>query len=300
MSEGLGMAGMTETPVVIMVGQRPGPSTGLPTYSAQGDLRFVIHTSQGEFPRVVVAPGDAEECFYETMRAFNWAEKYQVPVIILTDKYVVESEVSVEPFDGDLVKVERGSIVSERYEGDEEYRRYEVTETGVSLRAVPLTKGVIVHANSDEHTENGLTSEDPVVTSTMMDKRMRKLDTISKEFEEKNIETTKFYGSKDAQATVVSWGSTKGPIREAMKLLTIEGIAVNFLQILYLHPFPKARVEKVLNNAKKTIVVENNKTSQLSGLIREKLLRKLDHKILKYDGRPFNPNDLAAKIKEVL
>jgi 2-oxoglutarate ferredoxin oxidoreductase subunit alpha len=300
MSEGLGMAGMTETPVVVMVGQRPGPSTGLPTYSAQGDLRFVVHAGQDEFPRIVVAPGDVEECFYETMRAFNWAEKYQLPVIILTDKFVLESEVSVEPFDGDRVKVERGSFISGRYEGGEEYRRYEVTETGVSPRAVPLTKGAIVHANSDEHTDDGYTSEDPIVTSTMMDKRMRKLDTISKEFEERNVETTKFYGSEDAQATVVSWGSTKGPIREAIKLLTAEGVAVNFLQILYLHPFPKARVEQVLNRAKKTIVVENNKTSQLSGLIRERLLRKADHKILKYDGRPFNPGDLAARIKEVL
>jgi 2-oxoglutarate ferredoxin oxidoreductase subunit alpha len=234
------------------------------------------------------------------MRAFNWAEKYQLPVIILTDKYVLEREVSVEPFEGDRVKVERGSIISERYEGDGEYRRYEVTETGVSPRAVPLTKGAIVHANSDEHTDDGYTSEDPIVTLTMMDKRMRKLDTISKEFEERNVETTKFYGSEDAQATVVSWGSTKGPIREAIKLLTAEGVAVNFLQILYLHPFPKARVEQVLNRAKKTIVVENNKTSQLSGLIRERLLRKADHKILKYDGRPFNPGDLAARIKEVL
>jgi len=300
MSEGLGMAGMTETPIVVMVGQRPGPSTGLPTYSAQGDLRFVVHASQGEFPRVVVAPGDVEECFYETMRAFNWAEKYQLPVIILTDKYVLESEVSVEPFDGNRVKVERGSIVSERYEGGGEYRRYEVTETGVSPRAVPLTKGAIVHANSDEHTEDGHTSEDPIVTLTMMDKRMRKLDTINKEFEERNVETTKFYGSEDAQATVVSWGSTKGPIREAMKLLAAEGTVVNYLQILYLHPFPKARVEQVLSRAKKTIVVENNKTSQLSGLIRERLLRKVDHKILKYDGRSLNPGDLATRIKEVL
>jgi 2-oxoglutarate ferredoxin oxidoreductase subunit alpha len=134
----------------------------------------------------------------------------------------------------------------------------------------------------------------------MMDKRMRKLDTINKEFEERNVETTKFYGSEDAQATVVSWGSTKGPIREAMKLLAAEGTVVNYLQILYLHPFPKARVEQVLSRAKKTIVVENNKTSQLSGLIRERLLRKVDHKILKYDGRSLNPGDLATRIKEVL
>jgi len=299
MSEGLGMAGMTETPVVIMVGQRPGPSTGLPTCTAQGDLKFVIHAGQGEFPRVVVAPGDVEECFYETLRAFNWAEKYQIPVIILTDKYVAESEVSVEPFDTNRVKVERGLLTSGQYEG-KEYRRYEITETGVSPRALPSTIGAIVHANSDEHTEDGLTSEDPDVTIMMMDKRLRKLHWLKKEMEEKGIETTKFYGPEDARATIVSWGSTKGPIREAMNLLGSEGKIVNFLQVLYLQPFPEARVEEVLNKAGKTIVVESNSTSQLSSLIRDHLLIRVDQKILKYDGRPFDPTLLSEKIKEAL
>jgi 2-oxoglutarate ferredoxin oxidoreductase subunit alpha len=300
MSEGLGMTGMNETPVVVMVGQRPGPSTGLPTYSAQGDLRFVIHASQGEFPRVVVAPGDIEECFYETMRAFNWAEKYQLPVILLTDKYVVESEVSVEPFDVNRVGIERGSLIAGRYEGKGEYGRYEITETGVSPRAVPSAKGTIVHANSDEHDEYGLTTEDPVTTTAMMDKRMRKLSAIVKEIEERNIEAIKFYGPEEAQATIISWGSTKGPIREAMKLLKSEGVAVNYMQILYLHPFPKGEVEKVLLRTKKTIVIEQNKTSQLSSLIRDHNLRRVDNKILRYDGRPFNPGDLSERIKEVL
>jgi 2-oxoglutarate ferredoxin oxidoreductase subunit alpha len=300
MSEGLGMTGMTETPVVVMVGQRPGPSTGLPTYSAQGDLRFVIHASQGEFPRVVVAPGDIEECFYETMRAFNWAEKYQLPVILLTDKYVVESEVSVEPFDVNRVGIERGSLITDKYEGKGEYGRYEITETGVSPRAVPSAKGTIVHANSDEHDEYGLTTEDPVTTTAMMDKRMRKLSAIVKEIEERNIEAIKFYGPEEAQATIISWGSTKGPIREAMKLLKSQGVTVNYMQILYLHPFPKGEVEKVLLRTKKTIVIEQNKTSQLSSLIRDHNLRRVDHKILRYDGRPFNPGDLSERIKEVL
>ena len=300
MSEGFGMAGMTETPVVVMVGQRPGPSTGLPTYSAQGDLQFVLHAGQGEFPRVVIAPGDIEECFYETMRAFNWAEKYQLPVILLTDKYLTESERSVEPFDVDRVKIERGILISGQFDSEKEYGRYEITETGVSPRALPSIKRAIVRANSDEHDERGLTSEDPIVTTTMMDKRMRKLSTIAKEFEERNIETTKSFGPEEAQATIVSWGSTKGPILEAMKLLIQEGIAVSYLQIVYLFPFPKARVSQILQKAKKTIIVECNKTSQLSSLIREHTLRKVDHKILKYDGRPFDPGFLAEKIKEVL
>jgi len=300
MSEGLGMAGMTETPIVVMVGQRPGPSTGLPTYSAQGDLRFVIHASQGEFPRIVVAPGDLEECFYETMRAFNWADRYQLPVILLTDKYVLESEASVEPFDEDLVKIERGLLVDDRYDGVGEYRRYEVTETGVSPRAIPSAKDAIIHANSDEHDEHGVVSEDPVVTTMMADKRMRKLQAVKREMEKRNVEVVKFYGSEEARATVISWGSTKGPIREAMKLLNSGLDVTNFLQILYLQPFPRAKVEQALEKAGKTIVVENNSTSQLASLIRDHTLRNVDRKILKYDGRPFNPVALSERIKEAL
>ncbi|MDH7564400.1 MAG: 2-oxoacid:acceptor oxidoreductase subunit alpha [Candidatus Bathyarchaeota archaeon] len=300
MSEGLGMSGMTETPIVIMVGQRPGPSTGLPTYTAQGDLRFVIHASQGEFPRIVVAPGDVEECFYETARAFNWAEKYQLPVILLADKYVLESEVSTESFDMDKVKIERGLLIRDRYTESRVYGRYEVTETGVSPRAGPSTVGAVVRANSDEHDEFGLVTEDPAVTATMCEKRMRKLYYVKREMEERNIETVKFYSSKDAEATIISWGSTKGPIREAMKLLSAEGRNVNFSQVVYLHPFPKAKVEETISKARKIVAVENNNTSQLSSLIRDHVLRNVDHKILKYDGRPFNPIMLAEKIKEVL
>ena len=300
MSEGLGMTGITETPIVIMVAQRPGPSTGLPTHSSQGDLSFVIHASQGEFPRVVIAPGDIEECFYETMRAFNWAEKYQLPVILLTDKYLVESYMSVDPFDANRVKIERGTLITGQYEGEEEYKRHKITEKGVTPRAIPLTKGAIVRTNADEHDEYGYTSEDPDMATKMMDKRMRKLLYLAKELEEKDIETTKFYGPKKAEATIISWGSTKGPIRETVKLLNQEDIPVNYLQVLYLLPFPTSRVEEILNKAKKTIVIENNKTSQLSSLIRERTLRDVDHKILKYDGRPFDPIYLSERIKEVL
>jgi len=300
MSEGLGMAGMTETPVVIMVAERPGPSTGLPTYSGQGDLRFVIHASQGEFPRVVIAPGDIEECFYETIHAFNLAEKYQIPVILLTDKYLAESQRSVEPFDVKRVKIERGDLIAGDYKDEELYRRHRFTETGVSPRALPLTRGAIVRTNADEHDELGYTSEDPEIATRMNDKRMKKLAFLSEELEKGNVETAKFFGPKEAAATIVSWGSTKGPIREAMKLLRQEGIMVNYLQILYLLPFPVNSVKEALHKAKKSIAIENNKTSQLSSLIREHLLRDLDHKVLKYDGRPFNPRYLAEEIKEVL
>jgi len=299
MSEGLGMIGMTETSPVIVLVQRPGPSTGLPTYTAQGDLRFVIHASQGEFTRVVIAPGDVEECFYTTLEAFNLAEKFQIPALIISDKYLAESNGTCEPFDPNRIGIDRGHLITEtEYSGEEEYKRHKFTENGISPRAMPGTKGAIVRTNADEHNELGYTTEDPQLSTKMADKRFKKLDALTKELE--NYETTKLYGPEEADATIIGWGSTKGPIREAMKLLSKEGFKVNYLQIVYLHPFPADKVQKILQSAKKTIVVENNMTSQLSSLIREHLLTKVDHKILKYDGRPFNPEALSRSIKEAL
>jgi 2-oxoglutarate ferredoxin oxidoreductase subunit alpha len=299
MTEGLGMTGMTETPAVIMLAQRPGPSTGLPTYSGQGDLRFVIHASQGEFPRVVIAPGDVEDCFYKTIEAFNLAEKFQVPAILITDKYLVESHKTAELFDQNRIGIDRGLLLTEdEYVGGGEYKRHKLTEDGVSPRAMPGMRKAIVRTNADEHDERGYTTDDPGLATEMTDKRFKKLDALVKELE--NYETTKLYGPEKADATILGWGSTKGPIREAVKILSKEGLKVNYLQIIYLNPFPVANVRRTLESAKKTIVVENNKTSQLSGLIREHLLMTVDHKILKYDGRPFNPGELSRGIRDVL
>ncbi|PVX25393.1 MAG: 2-oxoacid:acceptor oxidoreductase subunit alpha [Candidatus Bathyarchaeum sp.] len=296
MTEALGMIGMTETSPVIVLVQRPGPSTGLPTYSAQGDLRFAIHASQGEFPRVVIAPGDVQEAFYNTIEAFNLAEKFQIPAIIISDKYLAESNGTVEVFEQNRIRIDRGELV-DNYVGDE-YMRHKFTENGISPRVLPGTKGVIVRTNADEHNELGYTTEDPVLAARMADKRFKKMDVLIKELEA--YETVKVYGSEEADVLIIGWGSTKGPIREAMKLLAGQGIEVKFMQIVYLHPFPVDRIQNVLQSVKKAIVVENNKTSQLSSLIQEHLLRKVDHKILKYDGRPFNPEALSKSIKEVL
>jgi 2-oxoglutarate ferredoxin oxidoreductase subunit alpha len=299
MTEALGMMGMTETSSVILLVQRPGPSTGLPTYSSQGDLRFTIHASQGEFPRAIIAPGDVTETFYKTMEAFNLAEKFQIPAIIISDKYLAESHETAEPFDQNKIGIDRGQLITNKeYTGTEEYKRHKFTADGISPRAMPGIKGARVRTNADEHNELGYTTEDPVLSTKMADKRFKKLNALTKELE--NLETIKLYGPKDAEATILAWGSTKGPIREAMKLLSKEGIKVNYLQIIYLTPFPVAKVQEVIERAKKTIVVENNKTSQLTSLIREHLLTTVDHKILKYDGRPFNPEALFQKIKEVL
>ncbi|MCW4023305.1 MAG: 2-oxoacid:acceptor oxidoreductase subunit alpha [Candidatus Bathyarchaeota archaeon] len=299
MAEAIGMAGMTETSPVIVLVQRPGPSTGLPTYSSQTDIRFAIHVSQGEFPRIVIAPGDVHECFYSTVEAFNLAEKFQMPVIIISDKYLSESNATAEQFDQNRIGIDRGQLITEQeYRQEEEYMRHRITETGVSVRAIPGIRGAIVRTNADEHNELGYTTEDPVLTKKMNDKRFRKMDELIKEME--NYETVKLYGPKNADVTIVGWGSTKGPIREAMKIINKNGKCVNFLQIVYLCPFPTNKIEEQLKSAKMTIAVENNKTSQLSGLIQENLLMTVDHKILKYDGRPFDPEALAKQIMEVL
>ncbi|MDH5438895.1 MAG: 2-oxoacid:acceptor oxidoreductase subunit alpha, partial [Candidatus Bathyarchaeota archaeon] len=207
MSEGVGMTGMTETPAVILLAQRPGPSTGLPTYSGQEDLRFAIHASQGEFPRVVVAPGDVEECFYKTMEAFNLAEKFQIPVILIADKYLVESHGAAELFDQNRIGIDRGLLLTEdEYMGDGEYKRHKFTEDGVSPRALPGMRGAIVRTNADEHDEVGYTTDDPELTGKMVDKRFKKLDALIKELE--NYETTKVYGPVEADVTILGWGST--------------------------------------------------------------------------------------------
>jgi 2-oxoglutarate ferredoxin oxidoreductase subunit alpha len=298
MSEGVGMLGMTETPVVIMMAQRPGPSTGLPTYTSQGDLRFVIHAAQGEFPRVVVAPGDLDECFYTTMEVFNLSERFQVPAIILTDKYLVESQGSVAPFNQDRIGINRGRLIGNEDTVEEEYMRHKFTGNGVSPRAIPGTRGVIVRTNADEHDERGYTNDRPDMRTNMVNQRFRKREALVKALD--THETTKFYGPSTADTTLLGWGSTKGPIREALKLLSGDGVKVNYLHVIYLHPFPANAVKNVLRSSKNIVVVENNKTAQLASLLREQLLVNVNHHILKYDGRPFNPGELAEKIRGIL
>ncbi len=296
MSEALGLAAMTETPIVVLVSQRPGPSTGLPTYTEQGDLKFVLHASQGEFPRFVMAPGDVEECFYKTLEAFNLAERYQCPSILILDKYLSESHKTAEKFDVNGVKIERGLLLSdEELEKIGEFKRYEFTETGISPRSIPSKKGGIFTATGNEHYETGYLSEDKIVRTKMMDKRFRKFELAEKEMPE-----PKLFGPKNAEVTIIAWGSTKGPVKEAIKLLDSDGIKANFLQIMYIIPFPTKTVSKIIETSKRTVIVENNKTAQLASLIREKTGKEIEHKILKYDGRQFFPTEIYQRVKGVL
>ncbi|NOX97460.1 MAG: 2-oxoacid:acceptor oxidoreductase subunit alpha [Nitrospirae bacterium] len=293
MVEGLGLAACVETPLVIVEAQRPGPSTGLPTWTGQGDLKFLLSASQGDFPHIVIAPGDVEECFYLTMEAFNIADKYQTPVMLLIDKYLTEGHTAVEKLDASRVKVDRGLLLSrEELLKKKDFKRYEITPSGVSARSFPSREGGIFNANSDEHTEYGFSSDDAGVRTAMMDKRMRKLESLAKE-----LPPPKLHGPKEAQDTVVGWGSTKGPILSALRRLSEEGVEAKFLQLTYLSPFPSEFVEDILEKSRKVIVVENNQTGQLAGLIREKTGIEIKLKVLKYDGRPFFPEELGDVLK---
>jgi 2-oxoglutarate ferredoxin oxidoreductase subunit alpha len=294
MAEGLGLAAQTETPVVIVEAQRPGPGTGMATHSSQGDLNFVLNASTDEFPRIVMAPGDVEDCFYMIADAFNLAEKYQMPVIFLTDKYLGESYRSVPYFDTDKIDVDRGLLMTnEEAEKEKDYKRYRITKNGISPRAVPGQKNCMFVASSYEHDEKGFEREEEETRVAMHNKRFRKLEEAAKE-----IKGVRSFGNGDI--AIISWGSTKGPIREAMRLLDEEDISAAFHQVLFMSPFPTKKIEEILKASKKVIVIENNKTGQLAGLIRKKTGLEIRRRIAKYDGRPFSPEDIRDGIKEML
>ncbi len=304
MVEALGFAAQAEVPIVIVNAQRGGPSTGLPTRTAQADLSFVVHASQGEFPRIVMAPGDVEECFFETVRVFNLAEKYQMPGIILTDKYLADSALTHDYFDDVKVRVERGKLVDEEWlAGNQPYLRYRLTEDGVSPRAVPGQKGGRHIATSYTHGEDGFYSSgnreyaarEPEVTAAGLDKLFNKVPALLAE-----IPGIKLHGPAEAELTVISWGSTKGAILEAMTELAAAGHSVNFLQILYPSPFPADAVSEVLEGCNKTLLIECNKTAQMGALLRAHTGYTPDAVYLKYDSRPMVPSQIAARIKEVI
>ncbi|MBI4174009.1 MAG: 2-oxoacid:acceptor oxidoreductase subunit alpha, partial [Candidatus Aenigmarchaeota archaeon] len=292
MTEGFGLAAQTEVPIVVIEAQRPGPGTGMATHSGQGDLRFLLHAATDEFPRVIIAPGDVEECFRKTIDAFNIAEKYQLPVIVLTDKFLGESFWTVPEFDTKNVVIERGELMTEVPAG---YKRYTVTEDGISPRAVPGQKNGMHVASSYEHDEEGNEREEEEIRVMMHNKRFRKMDGLAK-----TLDDPVLIGDHDADITIISWGSTKGPILEAMKLLKEDGIKANFLQVVYVSPLPAKGISDVINNSKATVIIEGNKTAQLCGVIKEQTGLDIDHKILKYDGRPFSPQDIHAGVKELL
>ncbi len=283
MEEGLSLAGAAELPVVIHLAQRPGPATGMPTRTEQGDLLMALYAGHGEFPRIILAPGDAQDAFYLTQRAFNLAEKHQSPVFILTDQYLVDSSYSVPSLDPELVPMERHIV-----ETSADYRRYLVTESGCSPRGVPGFGSGLAVADSHEHDEWGHMTEDMGVRVAMVDKRLRKAKGIL----EDSI-PPELYGPKDHRILVIGWGSTSPAIREALERLGRDDMA--FLHLKQVYPIPP-QAKALMRNAAKTVVVENNATGQLATLIQSTWGIQVDASIRQYDGMPFAVETIVAEL----
>jgi 2-oxoglutarate ferredoxin oxidoreductase subunit alpha len=302
MVEALGLAGITETPVVIYNAQRPGPSTGLPTRHEQGDLLFMLYASQGEFPRFLLAPGTHEECFVTAWRAFNLAEKYQTPALVLSDHHLAVAirTLDLDAFDFGAVEMDRGELLSEAeldaLEG--EYLRYRITgpstrlrtSLGVSPRAVPGHPKAVYVAAGNEHDESGAITEEAEMRRAQVEKRQHKLVGMAEE-----MSGPLRYGPQKAEVTFVSWGSTYGPLREAVDRLNAEEPGrANIVHFIDLWPFPAEAVTAALQSARRVVAVEVNATAQLATLIRSQTGRQVDGTILKYDGRAFTPEYITS------
>lgn len=299
MMEAIGLSGITETPLVIVDTQRGGPSTGLPTKQEQSDLMAMIYGTHGEIPKVVIAPSTVEEAFYDTVEAFNIAEEYQCPVILLTDLQLSLGKQTAQPLDYNKIQIRRGKLdLSEQPErqGKEYFKRYEVTQDGISPRVIPGTKNGIHHVTGVEHAETGKPSESAANRIAQMDKRMRKLGSLHSRFD-----TPVFKNAKHEQADVllVGFNSTRGTIEEAMERLEHDGLKVNHAHIRLIHPFPKQELLPLVQNAKKVVVVENNATGQLANIIKMNLGHgEKISSFLKYDGNPFLPKEIYNECKK--
>ncbi len=300
MSEAIGMAGMIEAPVVVIEVQRGGPSTGIPTKTEQGDLNQVFGASQGDFPRVIIAPTNTADCFWSAVEAFNFAEKYQLPVMIISDLLLSEHPETIEP---DALRhdvpIERGELVTDWPQGNGLFRRFANTPSGVSPRALPGTANAEYVAATDEHDEYGITVSDmftsPPVRRKIMERRMKKMEGVARELKPPELE-----GPADAPVTLIGWGSSEGVIREARALLAAEGIAANQLQIKYIHPFHSRTVTALLRKSKLLIGVEGNYTAQFARFLRAETGINVHDSILKYDGEPFEPRIIAEEVKRII
>ena len=289
MTEALSMAAQSETPILIVESQRTAPSTGVPTYTGQGDLFFVMGAGHGDFLRFVIAPGDAEESFYWSGKALNLAWKYQTPAILLVDKEVSESTFSVNKDIEKRVKIEKISLTKNFKNG---YKRYKDTKEGISPLALPGQKNIISKATSYEHDEFGISTEEEREIGKMQEKRLRKFKKMTEEVEK--LEAVKVYGKKDSKKAIVVWGSTKGPALEVA-----EKLGIKMIQPLFFQPFPEKQMKKAIKGLKKLISIETNSLGQM-----EKVLRcygiKPDNRILKYTGRPFLPEEIEEKLKKII
>jgi len=301
MTEGVSLAAMTETPVVIVVAQRPGPATGLPTRTEQADLEFVLHAGHGEFPRAVFAPGSVEECFHLARKAFETAEQFRGPVFLLTDQFLADSYRSVERFKLDElppVNSCAGSVVMTR-----RYRHYAVTDSGVSPRlfpglseqcGAPYSSDLLVCADSDEHTESGHITEDLSLRKTMVEKRLRKLEGMKTKIVPPDMQ-----GDPDPDVMLICWGSTKGSVLEAAAELRARGLSVATVHLSQMWPLAPEQLVQVLSSAKLVASVEGNATGQMARLIRRETGFAIEKRILRYDGLPITPEAILGEFRYV-
>lgn len=297
MVESMGLAGIAEIPLVVAEVQRPGPATGLPTRTEQADLKFIINCSQGEFPLMVIALRDVEDAFYQTARAFNLADKYQIPIVIVSDQYLADYYQTVKPFDFSKVTIERSLAGEESFDNDGIYRRYKLTDNGISPRIIPgkfANQTVLI--DSDEHDEEGRITESAQVRIDMVNKRMKKIEELKKELQEP-IQI----GDPQGKTLLVAWGSTYGPLKEATEKLVQEGNSVTALIFGDIWPLPEKAFLSLAKNAEKIVNVEGNATGQLKDIIREQTGVNCVQSILKYNGRAYSSQELYERIKgEVL
>ena len=293
MTEAIGWAGINEVPIVITLYQRSGPSTGLPTRHGQDDLLFAVNAGAGDFPKIVYASGDIEESFYDTGRCFNYADVFQLPVIHMMDKFLSSSVVTCKRFEPNKITIDRGKLL-DKVEG--EYKRFAFTDDGISPRSrLGLDNGIFWNTG-DESDEYGHISEDPVERIMMMDKRMSKLDLALERIPDE--EQAVSFGAHEY--TIVSWGSTKGPIIDALSMLKKEGIDIGFIQIKLIHPFPTDYVKSLLKDTKIIIDIEANYSGQLGQIFKQNILKDIDYFILKYTGRGMTSTEIYDSLKKIV
>lgn len=292
MVEGLSLAGMTETPLVVIVAMRPGPATGLPTRTEQGDLEFIVHAGHGEFPRAVLSATSHEDAFYRLNKAFELADRYQTPVLFLSDQNFADTHRSLEPFDFSRLSYNRS--IAEEKDIEKPYKRYLITDDGISPRVLPgQIPGEVVLVDSDEHDQNGNIIEDAETRRQMVDKRMRKIAALADEMDEPDL-----YGDPHPEVLLIGWGSNYGVLREAVDALLASGMKTAMLHFSDIWPMPQKRLKSLLAKVKRSFCVENNVSGQLAALIRRETGLLIDRRILKYDGRPFLPHEIVAEVEK--
>lgn len=296
MVESISFAGVAEIPVVIFLAQRPGPATGMPTWTEQGDLLFAIYAGHGEFPKIVLAPGDVEEMYQLTAEAFDLADIYQTPVIILSDKFLSESHKSTA-YDKFLswaksYQPNRGKLIKKT--DNLKYLRYQLTDDGISPRLIPGVKGHFYQANSYEHLEDGHTTEEACWRVAQVDKRNRKISS----YLDNHFKPPKIIGDfEPSEIVFVSWGSNKGSIVEAMRLLEKQGVNSSLFHFTHIYPLDRKKIRPLFTGDKRFVLVENNSYGQFGKLLKQELGITIKEKLVKYDGRPFWPEEIVKKIK---